>query len=293
MRSLAVVLLFPLAAPAQTAEIQDSVDQALATIRYVQALQTKEGGFRPSAKAPAASLRGTSAALRALRYFGGKARDEAAAREFVLSCLDAKTGGFADTPGGKADVILTAVGLMAMVELKLPTETVQKRAVAFMAGNAKEFEQVRMAAAGLETIGKPSPRRDEWLAKLGKMRNEDGTFGKGKGQARETGGAVACLLRLGGAVADRDAVLKALDAGQRTDGGFGTATADGSDLETSYRVMRSYHMLKAQPKRADDLRRFVARCRNADGGYGVTPGTESTVGGTYFASIILHWLGRK
>ena len=42
-----------------------------------------------------------------------------------------------------------------------------------------------------------------------------------------------------------------------------------------------------------ELRAFVAKCRNDDGGYGVAPGLASTAGGTYFASIILHWLDEK
>jgi hypothetical protein len=125
------------------------------------------------------------------------------------------------------------------------------------------------------------------------LQNADGTFGKGTGRVRETGGAVAAVLRLGGTVKDSGAIVKALDEGQGKDGGFGKADSRGSDLETSYRVMRTYHMLKAKPKRADDLRAFVAKCRNADGGYGVVPGAASTTGGTYFAGIILYWLDSK
>jgi hypothetical protein len=49
-------------------------------------------------------------------------------------------------------------------------------------------------------------------------------------------------------------------------------------------------MLHQKPENATACRAFVARCRNADGGYGVAPGQPSSVSGTYFASIILHWL---
>ena len=81
-----------------------------------------------------------------------------------------------------------------------------------------------------------------------------------------------------------------LIAGQRDDGGFGKADAKGSDLDTSYRVMRSFHMLKEKPKNVEKLKEFIAKCRNADGGYRVEPGKPSNVGATYNASIILHWL---
>ena len=56
------------------------------------------------------------------------------------------------------------------------------------------------------------------------------------------------------------------------------------------RVMRAFHMLKEKPADVAAFRAFVAKCRNADGGYGVAPGQPSNAGGTYFASIILHWL---
>jgi hypothetical protein len=98
------------------------------------------------------------------------------------------------------------------------------------------------------------------------------------------------VLRLGSKI-DRDAVLKAVNAGQHADGGFGKDDA-ASDLETSYRVMRLYWMLKEKPDEAK-LRGFVAKCRNADSGYGVAPGQPSGIGGTYFAGIILHWLDEK
>jgi hypothetical protein len=55
--------------------------------------------------------------------------------------------------------------------------------------------------------------------------------------------------------------------------------------------MRCFHMLGDVPD-VKKLRGFIARCRNDDGGYSVTPGpgAKSSVGGTYFAGIILHWL---
>src|SRR5262249_5396222 len=149
-----------------------------------------------------------------LRYFGGKPDNRAGFVAFVKSCRDAKTGSFADTPGGKPSVVLTSIGLMALTELKALTADVEKAAIAYMADNAKGFEDVRMAAAGLETIGKKSDKNQIWLGRLARLQNPDGTFGKGAGLVRETGGAVAAVLRLGGKVKDSRAIVKALDAGQ-------------------------------------------------------------------------------
>ncbi|MFO0877024.1 MAG: prenyltransferase/squalene oxidase repeat-containing protein [Gemmataceae bacterium] len=260
------------------------------TIAYLQALQTDGGGFRPAARATEAGLRATSSCLRALHYFGGEARNLDACKKYVSSCWNARVGGFADTPGGTPDVIVTAVGLMALVELKLSTAPYEKPAIAYLTNHARAFEQVRMAAAGLEAIRSHSPKNKEWRDALLAVQNADGTFGRDQARIRETGSVVACFLRLGGEIKHPEGIIKALDAGQREDGGFGAADQRGADLETSYRVVRTYVMLKKRPSKPDALRSFIARCRNLDGGYGVRPGEASSAGGTYFAGILLHWL---
>jgi prenyltransferase beta subunit len=282
----AVVVLLFVALPVwgQTA------DQKKATVEYLKKLQNKDGGFAPAEGQAKSSLGATNGALRALKYSGGEVADKTACIDFVKSCFDKTTGGFADQPGGKPTVSLTAVGLMALVELKVDPEPYKAPALSYLDQNAKTFEEVRIAAAGLEAVD-PEPRNKAWFEVVTKLRNEDGTFGKGDGQARDTGSAAVALLRLGGKV-DKDAVLKAMNSGQRKDGGFGTADAKESDLGTTYRVLRAYHMLKAKPD-ADKLRGFIDACRNKDGGYGVSPGKPSTVSATYNAAIIQHWLDEK
>lgn len=277
----AVLLLAVL--PVQTAESTKS------TIAYLQKMQNVDGGFRPDADKKQSSLRATSSALRALKYFGGEAPDRSRAADFIKSCFDRSTGGFGDAPGGKPDVALTAVGLMAVVELKMPLEEYEAVAIRYLGQNTKSFEDIRIAVAGLEAIHKKAPQNEAWMEQVNKMRNPDGTFGKGDGQARDTGSAAVALLRMGGTIPHPDVILKALNAGQRKSGGFGKDGAE-ADLETCYRVTRAFHMLKVKPEGAEKMREFVALCRNADGGYGVMPGQPSAVGPTYFASIILYWL---
>jgi hypothetical protein len=94
-------------------------------------------------------------------------------------------------------------------------------------------------------------------------------------------------------VVQRQNVLKTLKDGQRPDGGFGKADAEGSDLETTYRVMRAFVMLDAKPDNVEGVRSFVAKCRNDDHGFGVTPEQPSSVGATYYAAIISHWLAKE
>jgi hypothetical protein len=142
----------------------------------------------------------------------------------------------------------------------------------------------------MESLNAVAERSDTWLEQVIRMRHPDGTFGKGDGAARETGGAIVAVLRMKGPVVQRDKVLKVLQEGQRRDGGFGKADAEGSDLETTYRVMRAFVMLKARPDDVEGLRSFVAKCRNDDHGYGVRPAEPSSVGACYYAAIIMHWL---
>ena len=208
-----------------------------------------------------------------------------------MSCYDEGTGGFSDLPKGKPDVFTTAVGLMAVKELKLPAEKYSPASVKFLADNAKTFEEIRIAVAGLESIDAKSPKADEWIGAIRKLQNDDGAFGKGAGQARTSGGGAVALLRLGAKLDGQAKIVAILKDGQRLNGGYGKEDDEiGSDLETTYRVMRCFHMLKERPKSVEGIRSFVAKCRNEDGGYGVAPGQDSSISGTYYAAIILHWL---
>ncbi len=268
--------------------------QKKATIAFLRNLQADDGGFCPGPRTGKSELPATSAALRALKYFGGEPRDKAACIAFVKECYDdTDGGGFGFHPGCPSRYRSTAVGIMAVVELKMPTEPYADSVIKYLDANSKTFEEIRLTAASFEALGKRPPRAGAWLEQIAKLRHADGTYGKDDGVARDTGGAVAAVLRLGGKVEHRDNVLKALNTGQRSDGGFGKPGVEASDLETSYRVTRTFHMLKTKPQGAERLRVFVARCRNDDGGYGVAPSQPSNVGGCYFASIILHWLQEK
>lgn len=268
------------------------------TIAYVQKLQTTGGGFfamtpKPNVKI-VPTLKATSAAVRALHYLGAKVPNAQAVANFVASCHDPESGGFADLPKGKTDVFTTAVGIMAVTELKMPEEKYVPGVVKYLSEYAKSFEDIRIAAAGLERFKGKSAKNKEWLEAVLKLQNADGTFGTGPGQARATGGSVVTLLRLGGAVKNKDAVLKVLKDGQRNNGAYGKGDDElASDLETTYRVMRCFMMLKDRPASIEGLRSFVAKCRNEDGGYGLSPGQPSNISGTYFAAIIRHWLDSK
>ena len=286
---LIALVCFPVTLHAQT----DA--QKKHSVAFVRSLQQPDGSFLSSKGEIAGTLRATSSAIRAIKYNGGELPNADKVAKFVMSCYDSTTGGYTDIRGGKVTIYETAVGIMAAVELKLKADPFVNKPVEYLTANAnaEDFEQIRIAAAGLEAAGKlPKEVIERWVTFVNKLKNKDGGYGHHADQARQTGGAIALLLRLGTKIdaARAKDIIAILDKGQRADGGFGRPAIKDSDLETTYRVMRAYHMLKAKPPNVDQLRKRIAACRNDDGGYGWAPGEPSSIAGTYFAAIISHWL---
>jgi prenyltransferase beta subunit len=267
--------------------------QNQATVAYLHSLERPDGGYAPQAGMPRSSLGATTSAIRALKYFGDRPRHTEATVKFVASCYDEATGGFRDAPGAKPNVSSTAVGIMAAVDLHMALDRYRAGVVKYLGDHAKNLEEIRIAAASFESLQIKAPKADEWRRQIAQERNADGTFGRGAGAARATGGTTAMILRLGGTPEDRAAVLRVMRAGQRPDGGFGSADQSGSDLSSTYRIMRAFMMLHERPPDPEKLRAFIAKCRYADGGYGVEPGQPSTASGTYYAGIVLHWLDAR
>jgi prenyltransferase beta subunit len=271
--------------------LAQQASQNQATIAYVHSLARPDGGYAVDAKTTQSNLTAVTAAIRALKYFGDKPANAEATGKFVASCHDQTSGGFGDAPGKPPTAIFTAHGIMDVIDLNLPVDRYRDRAVKFMGDNAKTLEDIRVSAASFEAMKIKAPKADDWLQQVAKTRNRDGTFGEGTGVAKATGGMAVTTLRLGGTLENRDAVLRALRAGQRQDGGFGSAEKPESDLASTYQIMRALMMLKEQPSDPAKLRAFIARCRNGDGGFGASPGQPSTASTTYYSGIVQFWLG--
>ncbi|QEL15928.1 prenyltransferase/squalene oxidase repeat-containing protein [Limnoglobus roseus] len=279
---LAIAFALPSFASAQTAA------EKQATLQYLAGLQdAATGTFKLNAKTPP-GLRATSSAVRATRYLGGDLAHKDKITAFVLSCYDPATGGFHELDA-KPDVTVTAIGVMAAVELGIP-EAKFPKAVEYLHANAKTFEDVRIGAAALEALEKKPDWTDAWIKLADAQLNNDGTAGKGDGLARDSASVAAMKLRLGYPLANKAKVIEQIKAGQRPDGAWGKAGAKGGDGETTYRVMRSLMLAKEKPRDAAKLREFFAACRNADGGYGVAPGEPSSVSGVYYQAIVAKWL---
>ena len=280
--ALALVLVAPLHAQAPTAE------QKQATLTWIQALQDQNGAFRADKKSES-TLPATLQGIRATKYFGGQVKNLDGVKKFVMSCYVKKLSGYAAQPGSMdVDARMTSLGLMAAGDLKLLPADYVVPATITLCSSVKKYEDIRLAAAAYESVNTKCELASDWVSVIDKMQNPDGTFGTGAAAARETGGAVVALMRLGAKVEKKDNVLKALKAGQLSDGGWGKDKGT-SDLESSYRVLRAFVMFKERPD-VEAARKFIASCRHADGSYGVRPGEPGTLSATYFAGIISHWL---
>lgn len=288
----AIALFFIAPAAAQTPE------QTRGTIAFVKKLQSSDGGFYPAVpkknETMLPSLRATSSAIRTLGYLKSDVPDKDAVIKFVAACFDQEAGGFKDHPKGKVpDVSTTAVGIMAATELGMPLDVYKPAVIEFLTERPKSFEEIRIAAAAFESLKSKAPNGEGWLAQIDKLWNPDGTTGKEEGMARETGSLAVTVLRLGAKLPNEKAVVKAIVDGQQLNGGYGKTGSPVADLETCYRVTRAFHMLKQKPGDVEALRSFVLKCRNEDHGYGISPGEPSSVSATYFATIILYWLGKE
>jgi prenyltransferase beta subunit len=283
---LACLMLLPCVVPL---EIHDPE-----AVAFLRTLQTPAGGFATLPASPGQeavpSLRTTRTALRTFRLLGGQPADRDAVIRFLHACYDSTSGGFCDRPGQPPDPISTAVGLMILGELRLPTEAYLESGLKFMDSHTEDFEQIRMVASALEEFQCRVPAAEKWLTIVEKARNTDGSYGMGPGQARTTALHVITKIRLGGEIESPASVLKILQEGQRPDGGFGGETAGDSDLEACYRIVRVIARLDGRPADSEKLTAFLTNCRHEDGGYGIRPRLPSSLHGTYYATIVRHWL---
>jgi len=254
--------------------------------KFILSLQDPAtGGFKVTA-AGKPSLRACNGGVKALKALGQPVPELDKVKAFVTSRYDPKTGTFAE-PGGKPDVAINAVGLMIALDLGLPREKFVG-AMTYLKDNANSFEDVRIAAAAVEAwgVGDCPFSLDGWLKTAADTATPD---------ARTAGSVLAMTLRLGKPSPNGVAQIATITGGQNADGGWGVANAAGSDLETCYRVVRALKLARADGRTATTelarVKTFVAKCKNADGGYGVKPGEPSTMSGVYYAVVIEKFLG--
>jgi hypothetical protein len=282
-----ISLAFLLLVPTQSTQAIEQME----TLDYIFKLQDKETGAFKVTPGGKPSLRACNGAVKGLKYLGFKKAipNVEKVKTFVLSCYDPKTGAFAE-PGGKPDVAITSIGVMVACELGIPKEKFAK-SMEYLKENAKTFDEVRIAAAGVEAWGLMDCPFDlrPWLV-IAQRHEAPKQSDIPNGHGREIGSAAALYLRLGKPFSAGNPTRETLPGTQWPDGGWGKTDVKKSDLESTYRVMRALMLLEAKPKDPTKLKEFLASCRNKDGGYGVTPGEKSSMSGVYYYAAISHWL---
>lgn len=273
----------------QTPAIDDAVKQKLETLRYIESLRDPASRVYKVTAEGKPNLRAINGAVKAIKLLGGQVTDGQKLQEFVIRCYEPTTGAFAEEPGGHVTLTATSVGIITAVGIGLPKDRFRK-ALDHLKAKATVWEDVRLAGAAVEAWGvKDCPIDLTGWDAIADQAGESAVGGPREGGARDVGGVVAFKLRLGRELPAKEAVAGFLKTGQRQDGGWAKPGADESDLESSYRVMRALHLLKAKPE-ASALRAFLASCRKPDGGYSVTPKGPASMSGVYYATMIESWL---
>ena len=266
---------------------------------FVASCRNADGGFGPAPNQPS-TLGATSAATRVLKCLGGTLDDPLSVLKFVHACWDRTSGGFAPTPGGTPDPNTTSVGLMVWADLRIDQpEEVPPRALAYLSDQARDFDTIRLAVAGVEAVGGPSKLdpavRDAWREQILARRRPDGLFGEGdRPNAFATGSAFVALMRLGQPPEElaRDRVIALILDQQCSDGGWsdGSSPEAPSTLSATYRIVRALRMTNTPPRDLDALRSFIAACRNPDGSFRNRPDAPvEDRSATYFAAILHQW----
>ena len=255
--SFALVFLLPSLAFAHRTEAIKAVQRKLETLEYIQSLEDPNRRVlpRPARSEAATPPRGPACVRRTEpcgrevpdgEKLGKKFPNKDKHAAFVLKCYDPKTGGFADTPGGKSDVVSTSIGVMAAAELDIPHEKYAK-AMDYLKENAKTFEEVRIGAAAVEAWGvKDCPfKLEDWQAIAAKKLGTNLPPVR-DGGARMIGSITAFTWRLG-LQKETDSkpkqIAQLLDMGQLSDGGWAKQGEKASDIESTYRVMRALMLL--------------------------------------------------
>ena len=185
------------------------------TAAYAAAHQNADGGFAASPGQPS-TLGATNTGIRVLDYVGGSIPDVAACIAFVKSCK-VPGSGFAQTPGGKPDVVTTAIGLLGRRGAEDRRQGDDRRRHRLFRRQFRDRSRKSgcRSRASRRSSAK-SPDFPRWAEQIEAMRQPDGSFGAGSSKAFATGG------RRGGHPAHGHAAREAR-GGHRRDQGWSAA----------------------------------------------------------------------
>ena len=160
------------------AQAQDPGRQA--TVAYIHTLQADNGGFKAdSTDKNGPSLRSTTSAVRGAPSFRRSSRQPAGMSTICRRLPRWPNRRLRGRTQGQNRRGLDSIGLMAIKALGMPAGKYGPGANKYLTEQVVSFEDIRIAAAGLESIDAKSSKNQAWLDMVLKMRGSDGTFGAG------------------------------------------------------------------------------------------------------------------
>ncbi len=275
-------------------------------IRFLQSLQTGEGGFANDKGIDSKAFAGyTYAAVNALAILGAEPTN----RDAVISFLEQsqrEDGGFGATIlSQESGMDSTFFAVSALSALEVPLDRYAEAIDYVMAyekndggfgaypGDKSTLRMTFDAIFALNLIGKDPLDKEAVIAFLNGYRKPDGGFGVGEvSDVESTYRAVYALKLLSYPIENQSAIVEFLKSAQNIDGGFGWRKGYTSRGAYTYRAVKALYLLGAEPAHKDKAITFLSSLQNPDGGFGNYIGEgDSDMGSTYRAISAIDLLG--
>lgn len=121
------------------------------------------GGYKHSPADKEPTISATLMGLRTFRYLGVERENVARQREFLLGRFDEKKAAFVETGKTEPDALANAFALMLMGELRMPEDVHAVSARDYVVAEAKSFDEIYLAMAGLQAMGMHKEIPASWV----------------------------------------------------------------------------------------------------------------------------------
>jgi prenyltransferase beta subunit len=248
----------------------------------------------------APSAFGTHHCVANLRALGGAPEEPAQVAEW-LRHTQARSGAFADYPGGPADVLNTYLVVNALQLIGEGGPVRPDACVDFLRqcqnddggfgvvpGFLSDLFHTNLAVVALHSLG-AAPRDPDGCARyLIAAANPDGGYGERVGTPSDTYSvyrAVGTLAVLGRELPDPRGAIQFVQRCQGPGGGFRNDLSSRETLIATYHAVAALFLLGVRPGRPDDCRRWLASCQTPDGSFSIVPGVSSGTIDEGFAAV--------
>ena len=281
-----------------------------ATVRWLRACQTPEGGFSTVPGLPA-DMDSTFRALDCLQRMEAGPTARQACTDWVLSCRNAD-GGYAVEPGWHSNVAWTYLALRSLSVLGAPvpepSATVEwlTRArnddggsgsspvtgrLAYHPAWPSSAEYTAYGVQALLALGTPAAELAPPLSFLRDLQEKGAGFRHrgGTPSTAYTLNALDALSAAGSSPSDPGSCIDWLLSLRQKDGGYGWPGATHSTVRNTAHCLLSLRHLRhsLDPEALSGAAQYVLSCQHSAGGFGYRPGRTPTVVSTWYAASVL------